>query len=106
MRKYFEPFIWTVALAAIYFMNISGEGVSLCVFKFIGFQSCIGCGIAHSIHHLLHLNFSHSIHDHILGIPATTGILYNIIKPFIHFKTKLNNYGSTTIDYDATRYTA
>lgn len=85
--KYFEQIIWLLALGFLFFMDVEGSSASLCVFKGIGFNSCPGCGIGHAIHYALHLNFSQSFNEHILGIPATLGILYSILKPFISTKT-------------------
>jgi hypothetical protein len=82
-------------------MDASGQANSFCVFKFAGFSSCWGCGVGHAIHHALHLDFIQSLNEHILGIPATIGILYSIIKPFISPKTIINNEPGRTI-YDVT----
>ncbi len=81
--KYFEQVIWTLALVLLFFMDTGSEATSFCVFKFAGFNSCWGCGIGNAIHHVLHLDFIQSLTEHILGIPATFGILFMIIKPFI-----------------------
>ena len=89
--KYFEQIVWTIALVLLFFMDTTGEATSVCVFKFAGFNSCWGCGIGHAIHDVLHLNFLQSLNAHILGIPATIGILYNIFKPIISPKKPINN---------------
>ena len=83
MSKYFEPVIWILALLFLFFLDTSKEATSLCVFKLVGFNSCWGCGIGHAIHHALHFNFQQSFQEHILGIPATIAILYNIFNSFI-----------------------
>jgi hypothetical protein len=90
MRKYLEQLIWTSALIVLFFMDTSNDAVSLCVFRLVGFDSCPGCGLAHSIHYVLHFSFRQSFNEHILGIPATAGILYAIINPFFH-QQKQNN---------------
>lgn len=90
MNKYFEQACWALALLSLFFMDTSKLLPSFCVFKFIGFKSCLGCGIGHSIHSVLHLNFSESFKEHVLGIPATIAILYQIFKPFTLLK-KQNN---------------
>ena len=99
--KYFEQIIWTIALALLFFMDTGGEAASVCVFKFAGFNSCWGCGIGHAIHDVLHLDFIQSLNTHILGIPATIGILYSIFKPLISPKKTINNGPGRTI-YDVT----
>jgi len=83
MRKYSEPFIWTLALLILFFMDTSKEATSFCIFKLVGFKSCPGCGIGHAIHHALHFNFQQSLNEHILGIPAAVVILYSIFKSFV-----------------------
>ena len=89
--KYFEQVVWTIALILLFFMDVSSEGTALCVFKGAGFNSCFGCGLGHAIHNVLHLDFIQSLNEHILGIPATIGILYTIIKPFISPIRTINN---------------
>jgi uncharacterized protein DUF2752 len=91
--KYFAQVAWVLALGFLYFMDVESTSASLCVFKSVGFNSCPGCGIGHAIHHALHFDLVQSIKEHILGIPATLGILYMIIEPFISLK-KSNNNGS------------
>jgi hypothetical protein len=81
--KYFEQIVWTTALVLLFFMEVDSQATSVCVFKFAGFNSCWGCGIGHAIHHVLHFNFIQSLQEHILGIPATIGILFMIFKPII-----------------------
>jgi hypothetical protein len=63
-------------------MDASQSGSSLCVFKFIGFNSCPGCGLGHSIHHALHLRFGQSFQAHWFGIPGVIIILYRIKQLF------------------------
>ena len=98
MRKYFEPVTWTLALLVLFFIDTSTNTLSLCFFKFIGLESCFGCGIGHAIHYTLHLNLSQSYREHILGTPATLVIIYRIIY-LIFIQTKTN--GSTTNAFDA-----
>jgi len=84
MRKYSAPVIWSLALVILYLPFNSD--VSLCLFRWVGFNSCFGCGIGRSIHHALHLQWAASIEAHWLGIPATLGILYSIIYSFSQTK--------------------
>ena len=97
--KYFEQIVWALALILLFFMDTGSEATSVCVFKFAGFNSCWGCGIGHAIHHVLHLNFIQSLTEHILGIPATIGILFMIVKPLISPNKNLKN-GSGRNVYD------
>lgn len=77
-KKYGEAAMWLAALVALFFMNT--EGPSLCVFKALGVEWCPGCGLGHSMHHALHLNFAAAIEEHILGIPAVMIILFQTFK--------------------------
>src|SRR5688572_7950736 len=89
MRKYTASLTWTIALLFLFFLDTAEASFSFCVFKWMGFESCFGCGIGHAIHHALHLQLEQSFQAHILGIPATVGILYSI---FYSFPTKqINN---------------
>jgi len=97
--RYFEQIVWVSALVLLFFMDAGSTATSFCVFKAVGLNSCAGCGLGHAIHHALHFNFIESINEHIIGIPATLGILYNIFKVFISPK-KLNNNGSKRHVYD------
>ena len=103
MIKYFEQVAWIVALVFLYFIDTSTQSTSLCLFKLIGFDACFGCGIGHAIHHVLHFDLIQSFDEHILGVPATVGIIYRIFSPLI---TKTIKYGSATNAYDASGNTA
>jgi hypothetical protein len=100
MKHYVELITWTVALLVLFFADMPGATLSFCLFKFIGFNSCFGCGIGHAIHHALHFRFQQSLQEHILGIPATIGIIYTIFTSLIR-SNKLTSNGSTSNAYDA-----
>jgi hypothetical protein len=90
MRKYLESILWATALLLLYFMDTSKETTSFCLFRIMGFHYCPGCGIGHAIHEVLHFRFADSFKYHLMGIPASAGILYLIVKPLISTKqTKL-----------------
>lgn len=105
MRQYVELSVWTAALLVLFFMNPSKDSTSFCIFKLFGFKSCFGCGIGHAIHHALHFNFKQSIQEHIMGIPATLGLLYQIVQS-LYYLINTNKNGSTTNVHDAARLTA
>jgi len=105
LKKYMEQIIWTLALVFLFFMDTTVNAPSFCLFKAIGFHFCPGCGIGHAIHYALHFNFVQSFHAHILGIPATFGILYTILKPIFTLKQSLHN-GRTKNVFDVSRNTA
>lgn len=93
IKKYFEAIIWSTALVLLFFMNPGEGGTSLCILKNLGVSWCPGCGIGHSIHHALHLNFTRSVEEHVLGIPATIILIYQTIKS-IYLTNKTYNYES------------
>lgn len=99
MKRHFEQICWATALLLLFFLNPSVEGPSLCFFKLVGLGGCPGCGIGHSIHHVLHFEFTQAMDEHILGLPATLFILYKVFKPFNPLKQNTN--GPTTNAYDA-----
>jgi hypothetical protein len=82
-QTYRETIIWGIALVLLFLMDTTAASFSFCIPSLLGFQYCPGCGIGHAIHHALHLRFAQSFQEHWLGLPATMGILYLIIKPFI-----------------------
>jgi hypothetical protein len=88
--KWLELAIWFSALAALFFMSPEYKLPSLCAFKFLGFNGCLGCGIGHAIHYALHLEFSKSFEAHPMGVPAIPIILNRIIN--LSFKKKLPLY--------------
>ncbi|MGJ7031838.1 DUF2752 domain-containing protein [Niabella hirudinis] len=88
--KYGEAFTWTGALILLFFMN-TNSSFSLCPFKALGISWCPGCGIGHSIHYTLHLNFGAAWKEHPLGIPATAALIWQIIKS-LPTTNKYNNY--------------
>lgn len=101
VRKYGEQLTWTGALLFLFFMDVSYPGASLCFFKFLGFASCIGCGLGHSIHYALHLDVASSFKEHLFGVPATLIIIVYLFNSFVK-TNKAICYGSTHA-YDVTR---
>ncbi|MFT3823378.1 MAG: DUF2752 domain-containing protein [Chitinophagaceae bacterium] len=87
--KYTEPAIWFIVLLVLFCIDTSQPSFSFCIFKLAGFNSCWGCGIGRAIHDALHGNFQQSWQHHVMGIPATIGIIYLIIKPLTPNKTTL-----------------
>ncbi len=75
-----EAFIWTAALLFLAFTYPDGEEhFSFCVFKFLGFDHCPGCGLGHSISYLLHGEFARSLAAHWLGGFALVVLVLRII---------------------------
>ena len=79
LLKHFELLFWIAALGLLFFMDIRDNGESLCFFHWLGFNRCPGCGIGHSIHSAMHLQFTSSLQQHPLGIVAVL-IIFNRIK--------------------------
>lgn len=86
-----ELICWISAMTLLFFMS-TGTGPSFCIFRFIGFGNCPGCGLGHAINYALHLEFSQSFHEHWFGIPATLIIFYRIKQ--LSFPKKITVYAS------------
>lgn len=81
-----ESLFWIVALIVLFIIDFKPGMTSLCFFKFIGIETCPGCGIGHSIHSALHLKFIQSFNEHPFGIPAII-IMMNRVWQLISDKT-------------------
>ncbi|MBS1909685.1 MAG: DUF2752 domain-containing protein [Bacteroidetes bacterium] len=73
-----ELIFWVLALLMLFFIQPGNDAHSLCVFKFLHFPFCPGCGIGRAIHYAMMLDFSSSWHNHYFGIPALLIILHRI----------------------------
>ena len=76
--KHIELCFWITAMVLLFFMNAESDTDSLCFFHWLGIDWCPGCGIGHSIHSTLHLQFTRSLQQHPLGIVAVFIILNRI----------------------------
>lgn len=92
--KKWEAFFWVAALILLYFMNPGATGSSLCVFKWMGFAGCPGCGIGHALHEAMHFNFAASFQVHPLGIFALLIIILRIYKLLFSKNLKINYHES------------
>lgn len=99
--KYTEPVIWTAVLFLLFFWTPSETETSLCIFRFMGFQSCPGCGIGHAIHHALHVNLAESWQHHFAGIPAAGMLIYQVFHNLLPIKNKTIQHESRTVPHDA-----
>jgi len=86
LLKHIEICFWITAILLLFFMNPDNTGDSLCFFHRIGINWCPGCGIGHSIHAALHLQFAESFQQHPLGLAAVL-IIFSRIKK-LSFTTK------------------
>lgn len=83
-----ELLFWITAIVLLYYMPVSDDHYSLCVRGMLGFDSCMGCGIGHSIHSYLHFDFNEGWEHHYMGAFAIPVILYRIYKLIqLNFKT-------------------
>ena len=74
----YEALFWFSGLLWLYFMPLGHER-SFCLFKFLGFSSCPGCGLGHAIHYALNGDFVTSWHYHKLGLPALCILITRIL---------------------------
>lgn len=65
-----EPIIWLGALAWLALANPDASHVTLCPLANLGISWCPGCGLGHAVGLALRGDFSRSLHEHLLGIPA------------------------------------
>ena len=79
LLKHIELCFWITAIFLLFFMNAERNESSLCFFHWLGIDWCPGCGIGHSIHSALHLQFIQSLQQHPLGIVAVV-IIFSRIK--------------------------
>lgn len=75
-----ELIIWVFALFYLFFISPEASHFSLCPIKNLGFSFCPGCGLGHSAHHAMHLNFETSFSQHPLGAIAVLIIIFRIFK--------------------------
>lgn len=73
-----ELLFFSVGLTCLFFLNVDKAHASLCPFAHFGFKYCPGCGLGHSLHYLMHLQFSQSWKAHPLGIFAFVVIIHRI----------------------------
>jgi hypothetical protein len=82
IKKYFslELFFWIIVLVYLSIINPAASHFSFCLFNHLGFTWCPGCGIGHSISHLLHGDIIKSFHTHWLGTFALVVIVYRVLQ--------------------------
>ena len=85
-QRYFEWLFWTTALVLLFMMHPDIETPTLCIFRWLNINHCPGCGLGHSMHYAMHLQFAASFKHHPMGIVAVL-IILNRIKQ-LSFKPK------------------
>lgn len=90
-----ECLIWVAALLALGFSDPGGTHYSLCVFRWLGWEHCPGCGLGHSIAFLLRGDLASSFHSHPLGPFALAILLHRIgvLSIRMYQKLKSPQYG-------------
>ncbi len=84
IRLWFETMVWVLALVMLAVMNPLTTQPSLCVLHHLGFESCPGCGLGHSVSKAFHGQFFSSFETHPLG-------LFTILVLFIRIITLIKN---------------
>jgi Protein of unknown function (DUF2752) len=81
---------WTAALVAPVFIDpFATEHFTICVFHWLGFDWCPGCGLGRSIALLYRGEFRQSLSTHFMGLPAVLLIAHRIYTLLIlHLKPK------------------
>jgi hypothetical protein len=87
--RYFELAVWISGLLWLAFTEVESAHYSICVFRAAGLTHCPGCGLGHSISHLLHGRLAESWASHPLAIPALL-ILLNRIRQLARFGSTIN----------------
>ena len=80
MYEHLELLFWIAALIVLFFLPAEKSESSLCIFSWLGFGQCPGCGIGHAIHYALRLHLSASFAHHPMGIPGVIIIFIRIKK--------------------------
>ena len=95
-----EAVLWSIGLLALYFMG-RGE-VSVCMFRWLGFERCWGCGLGHAVHDALHLDLASSFAHHPMGLLVLVVLLMRIFN-LVRQTTKTKRHVTARIDDDASR---
>lgn len=86
---------WVTGLFLLASMNIEESHFSFCIFSWLGFTHCPGCGLGHAIHYILQGHLNASLVAHPLGIPALLILLHRVVmlaKPGKYFFYLLNKF--------------
>jgi len=89
-----ELIFWIAALVILFVIEPSQVHFTLCPISNLGFDFCPGCGLGHSIHYALRINFEESFMSHPLGIIAIFILFQRIITLFYNNILKPYKYGN------------
>ena len=95
VQKNFEGFFWLTALVLLALMSPTLDEPSLCAFRWLGIESCPGCGLGHSISAAFRGQFSASFDFHPLGIFAIIILsirIFSVFKDYFHYQKQKTPY--------------
>lgn len=76
----FEALIWMGGLLYLALSNPSAsDHFSFCVFRWLGFERCPGCGLGHSMSYLFQGDVYQSFQAHPLGVFAVAILSFRIV---------------------------
>ncbi len=76
-----EAYFWFMALLSMALTTPTHEThFTFCIFKLLGIDFCLGCGLGHAIIFLFHGDFVESWNSHPLAILAVVVLLHRIYK--------------------------
>jgi len=80
LKKNFELLFWIAAIIIFAFFTnpATAQHFSLCIFKALGFDACMGCGVGRAMSFALQGDFSASWQMHFMGIPALFIIFFRV----------------------------
>ena len=95
-----EVYLWIAGLFYLAAIDPTVEPhFSFCLFKYLGFAYCPGCGLGRSVSYLLHGNLTQSIHAHILGVIALPILLHRIVVLVMQSFTQSQPKGISNAEY-------
>jgi len=92
-RIFFLHFEWFMLAAGLLLMALidpEAEGISLCIYNFLGIEFCPGEGFGRSVALFFRGQFIESFHMHPLGIPGIFIILHRIFSVINRNRTLTN----------------
>ena len=78
----FEAWFWLTSLILLAFMPPESTQTTFCVWHLLGFESCLGCGLGHSISNAFHGHWITSFKFHPLGLVAIAILTIRIVSVF------------------------
>jgi hypothetical protein len=75
-----EALIWSAGLLILAIYNPGQPHFAICLFQFLGFDFCPGCGLGRSVSLFFHGEILQSLKVHPLGIFATIVLSFRIVK--------------------------